>query len=190
VTIPAEGADKGGLRYFLPPNASNIAFPDQDPERFKVIDGGFFDTAPLVPSVPSSTTVVQFDLPYEPGVTLQHDLPLAVERISLLIPASLGIRPADPLIQSLGARNFPEQGLYDLYALPSLLHNQPLELKLEGEITAASETDTAQAVASGSSDANLVIGLAGLGLSLIGIAAWWLMRIRRTEVWDEPTTSE
>jgi hypothetical protein len=188
-TAPGSG-EGAGLRFSLPDGASNVAFPEQDPERFEILEAAFLDKASVVPGNPSSATIVQYDLPYEPGFTLQHDLPLDVKRINLLIPTSLGIRPTGAGIEPLGTRNFPEQGLYDLYALPSLASDQPLSLQLEGDIATQPDASPGGAAAPDDSEANLAIGIAGFGLSLVGVGAWWLFRIRRQVDMAEAAATE
>jgi hypothetical protein len=63
-TLELPSGRKGSLQYPLPDDATNVEFDTQSPDRFIQVDGGFVDTAALVPGEKNSQVMVRFSVPY------------------------------------------------------------------------------------------------------------------------------
>lgn len=183
-TVVARG-EQEGLRFRLPSGATEISFEnDRDGTRFVRLEGGFMDTAPVVPGQGTLPVLVSYALPYSGQLDLEVPVDYPTTKASILLP-DMGITLSGSgwnVGQELLLRGRVHQ-VYNYGHLP-LAPGDTLRVTLAGqpELATSAPSDSAAARITVLDDRRLVftIGVV-VSLALIGSGGvwWWLDRRRR-----------
>ena len=179
VIAPEDGA--GVVRYYLPPQATNLQFEQGQGElgdRFIETEDGFEDTFAVPPG--QFQVLFAYELPYpEQQATIRHAVSLPVDTFAVLVPAEgvtvegAGLTPGEVQdVQGMQVR---------IYQGPSLAAGDSIEVRLSGypkEVAGGTIEEAEPAVPGlGNLDSQwlLIGGLVLLGLALMG-GGWWMYR--------------
>lgn len=182
-TVAAAEAGSPVLQFTLPPGATNLQFQDgQLGGRFLETDGGFADTTPIRPGMGNYQVLFSYDLPYSRKLDLARPVNLPVDALVILVPED-GIKVKSDAIQDAGTRDV--QGMaYHMYTGGGLQAGSELDLTISGSAASGGAT-----LSSGSTT-SLLIGLAALGVVLLGAGIWLYRRSRSADDDDDSEDSD
>ena len=170
--IPSEAGN--GLEGTLPEGALNVSFDETTPgERFQVGEGSFSDHRPLPPGPGTGEWVFSYSLPYQRQLDLRRTAAYPIGSIVVLVPEGLKVT-ADGLSDT-GSRDVQGQSLHT-YSLGPVGVGSEARLRLSGQPAAAVTVTPAS---------QWILGVAALGLALIGAGLLWFRPRRRAEVEEE-----
>lgn len=174
------------LRFRLPQEAGNVAFPGSEGGRFVLTSQGFKDTAPLVPGEASGKVAVSYVLDYQEGLRFRHGGDLPITLTNVLVPSGSGLQVSGGSVEFAGTRAVEDIGEYELYQLGPLQAGEVLELELNGTLALPARERDAELGRSTVAGRGLPLGLAALGVSLLGAGIWWWRRTSLELDEDEP----
>ena len=179
--VPKDG--EAVVEFLLPEGATNIQFEDGAfGERYTEIEGGFGDTAPILPGIGAHEVVVFFDMSYEKkflvGNSLDFTQKIEFPIDSVIVMAPKGLKVESDLLTESGERD--AQGLvFVTYSSPAIPAEATFDMKVSGKVSMAStgaETNAEQ---------NMLYGVVALGIVLIGAGIWFYLRDRDEDDYDD-----
>ncbi|GAB4492828.1 MAG: hypothetical protein OHK0031_15880 [Anaerolineales bacterium] len=179
------GASAGApvLNFSLPQGYSNLQFQDGAlGGRYLQTADGFADTMSVTPGSQQYQLAFAFDLPYTkgnfisgPAVEFKQKFNMPISMFSVLAQPGIkveGENLADSGVQDMGGTQF------QVYQSTGFAAGKTLALKISG----APQTTAAAAPAAGADNTrNILIGVAALGLVLIGLGGYLFWRDRRAQ---------
>jgi hypothetical protein len=161
------------ITYELPEGASNITFQEGTMgDRYVKTEKGFGDLQAISPGIGQHQILFAYNLPYEKTLDLSIPVPLPVDAGIVMVPEG-GVSVTSNELTDAGTRAAETVTLH-VYTTSNLTAGSTLDFTLKGRPGAASTgfLDI--------SDHNgLIIGLAALGLLLVGLGVWvYLSRVR------------
>ncbi len=175
--------DEAIVEFLLPEGANNIQFEDGAfGDRYTEIEGGFGDTAPILPGIGAHEVVVFFDMPYEKkflvGNSLDFTQKIEYPTDSVIVMAPKGLEVESDLLTESGERE--SQGLvFVTHSSPAMPAEATFDMKVSGEVSMeATGTET-------NSEQNMLYGLVALGVVLIGVGVWFYLRDRKEDDEDD-----
>ncbi len=175
------------IKLPLPAEATNVSFPD-NADRFVRTPDGFADTAPLVPGETTGQIVVNYILPYEPGLTYSYSAQWPTGGINFLLDDSSGLTANGDGLADMGLQTMGDGSKFALLKHDTLRPGEKVALTLSGDLKlkAPLEQPQSQAQSATMSSASapdmpsLLIAIGGLiiGLMLVVIGIW---RFKRPE---------
>ena len=179
-TIVAEEPGKALLTYILPEGASNLQFENgQIGNPFISTENGFGDPTNILPGASSYQVMFAFDMPY--GKKLEIKQPFNVSVGSVIVMAPDGVKVSSDQLTDAGIRDVQGQS-YSMFNAENIAAGETLTLSISGAPKAGSTVSTT----TGTSQTNLVIGLAIFGAVLILAGLFFFLRSRnRNDDMDE-----
>jgi hypothetical protein len=174
------------VRVTLPEGYSNLQFQDgQLGDRFIETDGGFGDTVPVIPGSGQYQLVFAFELPYSTSFDFTEPMPLDVSSGTFLV--SEGVKANAPGMQDGGLKDMGNSSAtrYQLYTIGAYKTGDLLKVNVSG---APNQTVNNVPIVGSDSTRNLIVGVGGLGLTLIVAAAWLFWRDRKRAHQLEPVS--
>ena len=161
------------LKFPLPEDADYIFFNPDEQDRFVKFKGGFADTSPILPSTESLQLMVSYLVPYSGVREYTYTAPMNVAQISFLIPDQV-----DMSVQGLGLTELDSMTLqngetYKLYSYLELKAGQTVNLSINGKVVSEPSNQS-------KANTPLPIGMALLGLAIMGTGIWWWYRPENT----------
>ncbi|HZD55793.1 MAG TPA: hypothetical protein VE136_03665 [Anaerolineales bacterium] len=186
--VDLEDGTKATLQLPLPEEAANLYFEGDPGGRYVQIEGGFADTAPLVPGYANTQIMLAYVLPYEDAFTYTYAAPLEIVSLSFLYPEDGGINLKGEGLTPAGSWPMGNGGNFGVLSHPVLQPGETVQLNISGEPLAA----PASMLATGSVEepakksTNLGLGIGGivLGLALVGVGVWWWRKPQEDELED------
>lgn len=174
--VVAADDDEPPVRVVLPEEATDVVFEDSstldNSSRFVRTETGFGDMSAVPPGDAASQIVYAFDIPFDRRMDFSRTYTLPVTSGSVLVPEGV----------ELSGDGFTPGQTRDLQGVTfgsSLWQNLPageaLSFRLSGT-PSVSEPVTTPSTPSG-----LLLGLGALGLALLGVGGWFLLRQRNRE---------
>lgn len=167
VVIPAQ--EEGSVvNFVLPEGAENLQFQDGDlGGRFVQTENGFGDRMSIVPGAGQHEVLYAYDLPYQRKLNLSTQVPLPVDAMIVMVPAS-GITLTSSQLVDAGLRDVQGMSFQMYQGTGGLESGDFLELSLSGKANVAN-TDEAGSIK------YLIIGLGGFVLAL-AVGGMWMYR--------------
>lgn len=180
---------QGTVRLVVPTGAQNVSFQRAFQSLNSFIpasemiqtDLGWADTLPLRPGEGSLNLLVQYDLPYESGLTIAHPLVYNVTQLSLLLP-DVGVAVADDGTWLAQGSEALASGTFLTYTQPGLAAGEALNVTINGRPRVVTDTEGNNLLVRNETS-ELFIGIVALVLAL-GTTGWFLRR------WQQPITTE
>jgi hypothetical protein len=186
-----EDALISSLLFPLPEGATNISFNEAvNGGRFFLAPGGFVDTAPLRPGSNTGQVVVTYVLPYEDSLTYSWMANWPVERLNFMVMSGIGLAIEGDKLTRVGSQQMDGGGQVDVFSYGSVNSGDNVIVALSGTLLQpliapeGDMTTTAQTDAGFSSQRNLALGGAALGLALLGVGVWWYLRPNSEDPFD------
>ncbi len=158
------------LTFTLPENATNLRFDGGVlGGRFVKTENGFGDLQPI-PGVAQQQIVFGYTLPYDGKLELSRDFTLNVDSIIALMPS--GMTMESPYFTFQGEESFQGE-TFNSYQSQAIPAGGAVTINLDGDPESAGGQPT-----EAQDNNSLLIGMAGLGLALIGVGLWFYLRDR------------
>ncbi|NOX62340.1 MAG: hypothetical protein GXP42_10425 [Chloroflexi bacterium] len=167
------------LRFWLPPDASNLALSDPQ-ERWIRLPDGFADVSPLLPGENVTMMAASYLLPFEDGMSFIYQAEYPTEAISFIIPDGGPLTVTGDGLADLGVRETRDGAALRLLGHDGAAAGVQVAVQLSGALPpprpAATEnienpaTDSWQAAAP---PKPALFAAAALGLALIITGIWW-----------------
>jgi len=168
-TLVLPSGRKGSLKFPLPDEATNVEFDTQSTDRFIQVDGGFVDTAPIVPGEKNSQVILRFSLPYTGEFSYDFTAPVAVGGVSLLIPEDSGLELQSSSLTPAGTQPMQDGSSFAIYTSPGLSPAESIQVSLSGKLNKGSSSlPSSRGFSQG-----IAVGGSLLGLALLGVGVWW-----------------
>ena len=171
-TVVAAKEGEPTIEFKLPKEATNLQFEDGVlGGRYVLTQEGFGDTAAIRPGAGQHQITFGYEVPYDGKVEISQSVNLPTNAVVILIPKD-GLKIKGEQLEYTGARDV--QGItYEMYTGDRIEDGTDLAITVSGRpggggISLESESST-----------SLVIGLAALGLMLIGAGVWLYRRSQR-----------
>ena len=168
-TVVAAQEGELTVEFKLPEGATNLQFEDGVVGgRYMLTSEGFGDTTAIRPGAGQHQITFGYEMPYDGKVELSQSVNLPTNAVVILIPKD-GLKIKGEQLEYTGARDV--QGItYEMYTGNRIEDGTDLAITVSGRpggggISLESESST-----------SLVIGLAALGLVLIGAGIWLYRR--------------
>ena len=168
-TVVAAQEGELTVEFKLPEGATNLQFEDGVVGgRYMLTSEGFGDTTAIRPGAGQHQITFGYEMPYDGKVELSQSVNLPTNAVVILIPKD-GLKIKGEQLEYTGARDV--QGItYEMYTGNRIEAGTDLAITVSGRpggggISLESESST-----------SLVIGLAALGLVLIGAGIWLYRR--------------
>jgi hypothetical protein len=185
------------LFFPLPKGATNISFNEAvSGGRFFLAPGGFVDTVPLRPGSNTGQVVVTYVLPYEDRLTYSWMANWPVERLNFMVMSGIGLAIDGDKLTRVGSQQMDGGGQVDVFSHESVNSGDNVTVALSGTLLRpliapeGDMTTTAQTDAGSSSQRNLALGGAALGMALLGVGVWWYRRPNSEDPFDVEDESE
>lgn len=168
-TIVAPAAGQASFAFSLPSGFENLQFQDGEiGGRYLQTADGFADTTPIYPGVSSYQVLLAYTLPYQRSLELVQPMSVPADAVVILVPAENFKLKGENLAEA-GTRDV--DGVpYQQYQVENLQAGDQLRLTVSSSFSLASGAQS-----------SLVIGLAALGLALVGGGAWMYVRSRKSD---------
>lgn len=169
--VPADGEPV--LHYSLPAGATNLAFEEGAlGERYLMEAGGFADLRGVLPGSNSYQILFAYELPYRDSLTYQISIDLPTSSLVALLPES-GFELQGEVFQLIGTQAIEDIDYAVYIADGGFLPGDEVPITIRGTHAAGGG-----AFAGILNDDSVVVGLAGLTLSLGAI--WFWLRSAQT----------
>jgi mono/diheme cytochrome c family protein len=174
--VPAE-AGKPVVNFAVPKGASDLSFQDGTlgDGHYVQTDQGFGDTTPIH-AQDQSQVLFGYQLPYSGSLSMSIPLTMPVESSVVMVPAG-GLKVDSTQLVAMGERNVNGANI-QLFTASNLTAGSSLQISLSGLPDASSSGTAAGGL---SSNTEMILGIAVLGVVLI-IAGIWLYRQRRRQL--------
>jgi len=171
-TIVAAKEGELTIEFKLPEGASNLQFEDGVVGgRYMLTAEGFGDTAAIRPGAGQHQITFGYEVPYDGKVEISQSVNLPTNAVVILIPKD-GLKIKGEQLEYTGARDV--QGItYEMYTGDRIEAGTDLAITVSGHPGGAGISFESE------SSTSLVIGLAALGLVLIGAGIWLYLRSQR-----------
>jgi len=171
-TIVAATEGELTIEFKLPEGTSNLQFEDGVVGgRYMLTSEGFGDTAAIRPGAGQHQITFGYEVPYDGKVEISQSVNLPTNAVVILIPKD-GLKIRGEQLEYSGARDV--QGItYEMYT------GDRIEAGTDLTITVSGHPGGAGISLESESSTSLVIGLAALGLVLIGAGVWLYLRSQR-----------
>lgn len=153
------------LEFPLPSDADFVFFKPDDQDRFVKLDGRFADTYPLLPGERSAQIMINYLVPFADGRTYNYTAPLNIVSMNFLVEEESNVTLQGEGLAGPEHMTLDDGKSYLVYSYAHLRTGESLDITFAG----SGETNKA----AGSSVPPLAIGVAVLGLALMGIGIWW-----------------
>jgi mono/diheme cytochrome c family protein len=179
-TVVAAQEGEPVLNFPLPEGASNLQFEDGTlGGRYIQTPDGFGDTLPIRPGSGNYQVLYSYELPYDRKLDLARPVNLPIQAVVILVPEE-SVKIKGDNIQDAGTRDI--QGLqYHMYNAPAMQPGGELRLSITGKPLGSSSPLTT------TTNTNLLIGAAALGVALVATGLWFYWR-NRPDVEEEEET--
>jgi hypothetical protein len=164
------------LKFPLPEDADYIFFKPEEQDRFVKFKDGFADTSPILPSTESLQLMVSYLVPYSGEREYTYTAPMNVAQISFLVPDQAGVSLQGSGLTELDPMTLQNGETYKVYSYLELKAGQTVNLSIRGKVV--SELDNLEEKAS---NTPLAVGIALLGLAIMGAGIWWWYRPENTQ---------
>jgi mono/diheme cytochrome c family protein len=176
ILVPAEDAE-AAVNFVIPTDARNLYVEDSMNMAYtKTSDG--FGIVNIYPEETAYQTVFSYQIPYEDRkLNLSIPISMNANAVILMAPAK-GLKVKSDQLEDAGSRDF--EGIsYNMYTGINLDTGDTLDLTLSGH----SNTSAVLFASEDGSNTSMVIGLAGLGVTLIvaGVILWYRNRVSEDE---------
>jgi len=169
-TIVAAEPGEPVTTFAIPAEATNLQFQDGlMGDRYIATENGFGDTSAVAPGSGNHQVIFAFDLPYQRK--LNFSLPVHYPVASILLMGPQGIKISGDGLADGGVQDIQGSSV-QLYTSESLAAGDTLAFTISGKPAAPSADSGVD------SQTSLVIGLAGLGILLIGAGMYFFIRDR------------
>lgn len=161
-------ADKTAtLKFPLPDDADYIFFKPDDQDRFVKVEGGFADTYPILPSTGSSQLMVSYLVPYNGEREYTYTAPLDIGSVNFLLPEKANVSLQGTGLIGPESMTLQNGKSYEVYSYSNLKMGQTMNVSIGGRVASTGlgkNNNTRNALA---------VGVAFLGLTIIGAGVWW-----------------
>jgi len=161
------------LKFPLPEDADYIFFKPDEQDRFVKFKGGFADTSPILPSTESLQLMVSYLVPYSGDREYTYTAPMNVAQISFLIPDQVEMSVQGLGLTELDSMTLQNGETYKLYSYLELKAGQTVKLSISGKVVSGIDNQS-------KSNRPFVVGMALLGLAIMGTGIWWWYRPENT----------
>ncbi len=161
------------LEFPLPFDADFVFFKPDDQDRFVKLDGRFADTYPLLPGANSAQIMINYLVPFANGRSYNYTAPLNIVSMNFLVEEKSNVTLQGEGLAGPEHMTLDDGKSYLVYSYAHLRSGESLDITFTGD----GETNKA----AGSSIPPVAVGVAVLGLALIGIGVWW---------WRKPDNSQ
>lgn len=182
------------IKLPLPAAATNVSFPD-NADRFVRTADGFADTAPLIPGEKAGQIIVNYILPYEPGLTYSYSAQWPTGGINFLLDDSSGLTVNGDGLTDTGVQTMGDGSKFKLLEHDALKPGEKVALTLSGDLKLKAPPGEPQSANANSAltgaqtpeNSSLPIALGGLflGLMLVVFGLWWFRRPAPVQVTAE-----
>lgn len=168
--------DERTVTISLPPGARDLSVQDgQEGVTFFRTDTGFADTAPVVPGPGASQLLYSFKMPWTGALDFSQPLPYPVDAVNVLV-GDMDVALTGPQFVKTEAQDV--QGMpFQNYSRAGLSAGEPLTFQLSASAT-ASMTSAVSNFFGNVETSGLALGAGVLGVTLLGLGAWWYLRQR------------
>jgi mono/diheme cytochrome c family protein len=177
-TVVAATEGEPTIEFQLPEGAANLQFEDGVlGGRYVQTPDGFGDTAAIRPGSGQHQITFGYEIPYDGKAEISQSVNLPTNAVVILIPKD-GLKIKGEQLVYTGARDV--QGItYEMYSGDRIETGSELSITVSGRpggggISLESESST-----------SLVIGLAALGIVLIGAGIWLYRRSQQEDTEEE-----
>ena len=165
-TVMAAEEGEPVVTFSLPSGYSGLEFQDGEVGvRYLLTGEGFGDTQPVRPGVGSYQVMFSYEMPYNRKLELARPASMVTNAVVVLVPED-GLKISGASIQDAGVRDL-EGVQYHLYNGSGVQPGQEVRLTISNNL---------RLLSSSSSSTNLLIGLAAVGVVLIGAGLWLYRR--------------
>lgn len=187
------------LQFPLPEEAANLYFERDPGGRYVQVEGGFADTAPLVPGHANNQIMLTYVLPYEDALTYTYTAPLEIASLSFLYAEEGGLELEGEALTPAGSWPMSTGANFGVLSHPALQAGETVQVNISGEPPAESVSMPAMGSVEEPTarNSNLGLGIGGvvLGLALVGLGVWWWRKpegddLEDVEVGEEETEFE
>lgn len=161
------------IQFPLPPDATNVTFPDNS-DRFVRTPDGFADTAPLVPGENAGQIIVNYILPYQPGMTYSYAAQLPTGGINFLIDDSSGLTANGDGLTDMGVQTMGDGSKFAMLKHDALKPGEKVAITLSGDLKlkatpteAQTQSQVPAAASPSASDATSLLVAIGGGKSVV-----------------------
>lgn len=165
------------LRFPLPEKADFIFFQPDEQDRFIKFQGGFADSAPVLPGPQTDRFTVKYLVPFLEGQTYSFTAPLNIKTMDFLLPKGTGVSLAGKGLVGPQPISVDSGAAFIVYSYSEISAGQTVKVTFSGKPVLGSQ--------SRSNNQALPLALGGglLGLVMVGVGIWW--RFRPEDVLDE-----
>ena len=153
------------LEFPLPSDADFIFFKPGDQDRFVKLGGGFADTYPILPGAGSAQIMVSYLTPFSDGRTYSYTAPLNILSLNLLVGEDANVTLQGEGLAGPERMTLEDGKSYLVYSHVNLGAGESLSITFTGN-GEASKTQ-------GTTVPPLAMGVAVLGLAVMGYGIWW-----------------
>jgi len=158
-------ADKTGtLEFPLPSDADFVFFKPDDQDRFVKLDGRFADTYPMLPGANSAQIMINYLVPFTDGRTYNYTAPLNIVSMNFLVEEESNVTLQGEGLAGPEQMTLDDGKSYLVYSYAHLRAGESLNIIFTGN----GETNKV----AGSSFPPVAMGVAVLGLALMGFGIW------------------
>lgn len=188
---PYAGTPEGGTLHLNVPDEALFAQPEGDPGRYKTLDDGFADTAPIPPGTGAFESVLVYELAYENSLELSRPLSYATNQVIILIP-DVGVEVSGEGVELGESAQMADRAM-QIYLARGLAQGESLNLSLSGVPQAQAASSGMPSVPSSrpavtdepDETRDAIIALVILAASLALAFVYWQGRLR-----PRPQTSQ
>lgn len=181
--VPLDDGQTAALSFTLPDGATDLSFEGgQLGERFVQTANGFADTFGVRPGPETSQFLVRYYLPYQDGININRSLPYPIDQSSAIVP-QMGVSLVSDDLTPAGSRQIQDGGTVDIFVIDDIQAGQSFSFELQGQpktnvisTSPESSTQPAPPLVTDQKPLFVGLGLAVLGVALIGGGIWWWRR--------------
>lgn len=171
-TLVPDSEGEATIVFDLPEGATNLQFEDGViGERYMQTTNGFGDTIPIRPGSGQHQVTFGYEMPYDRKLDLAQTMNMPVNSVIILIPKD-GLKIKGEQLEYAGARDV--QGMtYEMYTSGRIEAGSGLTISVSGQPGGGDSFSLES-----NSTANLVVGLAAFGITLVVAGVWFYLRSR------------
>jgi hypothetical protein len=176
--VTLDDGKTASLRFTLPEGATGLSFEGNNANgRFIHTADGFADTWGVPPGAGTAQIAVRYLLPYQDGLRLEHPLSYPVDGLNVMVPQG-SVSLAGETLNPEGSTQLQDGRTVDVFTAQDLPAGQSLSFELNGQPELSGQPEVSFTGASAETSSQkigqslVIIGLAVLGLALIGGGVW------------------